>query len=90
VSSRTTPLLSVPSGQSAYADPKIATETITKLGKLDASPDILVLIAHDCTVPNVIDEFPESVNDWKAKGWKEKLTWAFLEKDSLAFRFGKA
>ncbi|KAG7443893.1 uncharacterized protein BT62DRAFT_1078088 [Guyanagaster necrorhizus] len=89
VSSRTTPLLSVPSGQSSYADPEIARETITKLSTLDTSPDILVLIAHDCTVPGVIDEFPESVNDWKAKGWKEKLTWAFLEKDSLAFRFGK-
>ncbi|KAK0452797.1 beta-lactamase-like protein [Desarmillaria tabescens] len=89
VSSRTTPLLSVPSGKSAYADPETASETITKLGKLDASPDILVLIAHDCTAPGVIDEFPESMNDWKEKGWKEKLMWAFLEKESPAYRFGK-
>ncbi|KAK0202307.1 beta-lactamase-like protein [Desarmillaria ectypa] len=89
VSSRTSPLLSIPSGRSAYADPETARETITKLGKLDASPDILVLIAHDPTAHGVIDEFPESVNDWKQRGWKEKLTWAFLEKNSPAFRFGK-
>ncbi|KAK0188328.1 beta-lactamase-like protein [Armillaria mellea] len=89
VSSRTTPLLTVPSGKSAYADPEISRETITKLSKLDASPDILVLIAHDATAPGIVAEFPESVNDWKEKGWKEKLTWAFLEKGSPAFRFGK-
>ncbi|KAK0466689.1 beta-lactamase-like protein [Armillaria novae-zelandiae] len=89
LSSRTIPLLTVPSGQSAYADREISHKTITKLGKLDASPDILVLIAHDATAPGIIEEFPESVNDWKEKGWKEKLIWAFLEKDSPAFRFGK-
>ncbi|KAK0209335.1 beta-lactamase-like protein [Desarmillaria ectypa] len=87
IAERTTPLLSLPSESSAYADLPTARSTITKLGKLDASPDILVIIAHDATVPGVIDEFPESLNDWKAKGWKDKLTWAFLERESPAFRF---
>ncbi|KAK0185991.1 beta-lactamase-like protein [Armillaria mellea] len=87
ITSYTTPLLTFPSEQSAYADLETARNTITKLGKLDASPDILVIIAHDATIPGVIDEFPGSLNDWKAKGWKEKLTWAFLERDSPAFRF---
>ncbi|KAK0432638.1 hypothetical protein EV421DRAFT_1742148 [Armillaria borealis] len=87
ISSRTAPLLSVPPGRSAYADQETSLATIAKLSRLDANPDVLVLIAHDATAPGVIDEFPKSLNDWKAKGWKDKLMWAFLEKDSPAFRF---
>ncbi|KAK0452796.1 beta-lactamase-like protein [Desarmillaria tabescens] len=88
ISSRTTPLLSVPSGSPVYADRETSLATISKLSRFDANPDVLVLIAHDSTAPGVIDEFPTSMNDWKAKGWKDKLMWAFLEKDSPAFRFG--
>ncbi|SJL12031.1 uncharacterized protein ARMOST_15448 [Armillaria ostoyae] len=88
ISSRTAPLLSVPPGRSAYADQETSLATISKLSRLDANPDVLVLIAHDSTAPGVIDEFPKSLNDWKAKGWKDKLMWAFLEKNSPAFRFG--
>ncbi|KAK0202309.1 beta-lactamase-like protein [Desarmillaria ectypa] len=88
ISSRTTPLLSIPSGNLAHADRETSLATISKLSRLDANPDVLVLIAHDSTAPGVIDEFPKSLNDWKAKGWKDKLMWAFLEEDSPAFRFG--
>ena len=82
-------MLGLPTGLSVYADVAKARETLEKVAKLDACPDVLFLIAHDSTVPGNIDEFPESLNGWKAKGWKEKLTWAFLEKDSRAFRFAE-
>ncbi|SJK99463.1 uncharacterized protein ARMOST_02765 [Armillaria ostoyae] len=85
MASRTTPLFSE---QNAYghADPEAARTTIAKLGKFDANPDILVIVAHDATVPAVIDEFPEALNEWKTKGWKEKLTWAFLDRDFPALK----
>ncbi|KAK0500233.1 beta-lactamase-like protein [Armillaria luteobubalina] len=86
--SRTSPMLSVPSGVSVYADPETAITTIEKLLKLDAHPDVLFLIAHDSSVPGKIDEFPKSLNGWKDKGWKQELTWSFLKEESRAFRFG--
>ncbi|KAK0444113.1 hypothetical protein EV421DRAFT_1903226 [Armillaria borealis] len=85
MTSRTTPLFSE---QNAYghADPEAARTTIAKLGNFDANPDVLVIVAHDATVPAVIDEFPKALNEWKTKGWKEKLTWAFLDRDFPALK----
>lgn len=47
-------------------------------GELDTDPNILVIIAHDCDVPDVIDLYPKPLNSWKDKGWKERLRWMFL------------
>ncbi|KAK0470335.1 uncharacterized protein EV420DRAFT_1634763 [Desarmillaria tabescens] len=85
IASRTTPLLPEHPGY-GHAEPEVARTTIAKLAKLDMSPDILVIIAHDATVPAVIDEFPEILNKWKEKGWKEKLMWAVSDKDFPALK----
>lgn len=62
--------------------------SLKRLAQLDADPDVLTIIAHDGTVPGVVEEFPETINGWKEKGWKDKLMWRFLEKDGGGWRFG--
>ncbi|PBK67736.1 hypothetical protein ARMSODRAFT_888562, partial [Armillaria solidipes] len=54
-------------------DVPTTNETLRMLTKLDAHPDVLLLIAHDSTVPGVVEEFPASLNAWREKGWKNKL-----------------
>ncbi|KAK7026514.1 hypothetical protein VNI00_015594 [Paramarasmius palmivorus] len=84
---RTTPLLSVPSGQSFYTDRETSIQSIKVLSELDADPNIFVAIAHDITLLGIVDLFPATLDAWKEKGWKEQVMWKFLEEDSLAFRF---
>lgn len=48
---------------------------------------MLVLLAHDSSLPGKIDEFPKEVNAWKEKGWKSEIVWSFLEKGHVANRF---
>lgn len=56
-----------------------ANESRAKLMDFDASDDVLVLIAHDNDIKDIVDFYPGTLNEWKAKGWKEKLKWAFLD-----------
>jgi len=84
---RSQPLLSIPDGQSFYADPVTSKVSLNKLEDFDANPNIFVLISHDISVGDVVEQFPESINDWKAKKYKERATWAFAEKENPAFRF---
>jgi len=52
-----------------------------------ARKDIFVIPAHDLTLVGVIELFPETLNNWKEKGWKEKSIWAFVDEKNAAFRF---
>lgn len=40
---------------------------------------VLVVIAHDATLLDVVDFYPKYANDFAAKGWAEKSRWAFLK-----------
>lgn len=73
--------------RSLYESYDTAKETIRKLAVLDAHPDVLTLLAHDSTAEGVIEVFPASLDEWKAKGWKEKMLWAFMQADSPEFIF---
>lgn len=54
-------------------------ETIEKVQVLDASEDVLVVMAHDQSLMDVVGFWPESANEWKVKGWKGRGLWGFLE-----------
>ncbi|KAK1226011.1 hypothetical protein PQX77_011029 [Marasmius sp. AFHP31] len=84
---REAPLLSVPPPPSAYADQQTSIKSQQALSVLDAHKDIFVLAAHDATLVGVIGLFPEKLDDWKEKGWKEQSLWAFLDEKHKAFRF---
>ncbi|KAI1880418.1 hypothetical protein JX265_002039 [Neoarthrinium moseri] len=59
-------------------DIPLATNTVGKLQELDCLDNVFVVIAHDSTVRDGVPHFPESLNDWKDKGWGEKVRWAFF------------
>lgn len=50
-----------------------------KLRVFDAEADVLVIWAHDGHLKPVLDFFPTEANAWKAKGWKEKGHWRWLD-----------
>ena len=56
-----------------------ATRSMRKMAEIDANENVLVLLAHDPEMKGVVDFWPRTLNDWKSKGWKEKLKWAFLK-----------
>ncbi|WAO95518.1 Lactamase-B domain-containing protein [Fusarium falciforme] len=56
-----------------------AEKSVGKVIELDARDDVFVVVAHDSTLLDVINFFPDKVNDWKENGWKEKSRWRFLK-----------
>ena len=54
-----------------------AVRSIRKLEDFDASDDVFMCIAHDHTLLQNVDFYPETINDWKAKGYAEKVRWTF-------------
>ncbi|ERF68650.1 hypothetical protein EPUS_09475 [Endocarpon pusillum Z07020] len=66
-------------------DLKRAEETIEKLKAFDGRDDVMVVIAHDASWLDVLDFFPQNINDWKAAGWAVQGRWLFLrELEGLA------
>lgn len=63
-------------------DPFKARETLEKLKAFDGRDDVMVVLAHDASLLDVLDFFPHSINDWMAKGWDEQARWLFLREIS--------
>ncbi|KAF2012448.1 Metallo-hydrolase/oxidoreductase [Aaosphaeria arxii CBS 175.79] len=59
-------------------DVPLAINTMGWLQELDCDEDIFVIIAHDSTVRDGVDHFPNSLNGWKQNGWGKSLKWAFF------------
>lgn len=68
----------------AFFDPSLthdfdeALATIEKTQEADGSDNVFFIGAHDDTVKGIVDTFPQTANDWKMQGWREKSLWAFL------------
>lgn len=73
---RTTPFYTL--STNITQSPEDADVTIQKIQRLDASPDVLVVVAHDITALEIFPYFPETLNGWEVKGYKELDTWRFL------------
>ena len=59
-------------------DIPLATKTKDKLQEMDCNDNVFVIIAHDASVRDGVEHFPKSLNDWKAKGWGQRLRWDFF------------
>ncbi|KAJ7060124.1 hypothetical protein C8F01DRAFT_1294588 [Mycena amicta] len=70
-----------------YVDPFVAQVSLEKLSQFDADEDVYLVIAHDASLLGALPVFPQSLNDWKKSGLKEKTVWRFLQEDNLAFLF---
>ncbi|KAJ4985088.1 metallo-beta-lactamase superfamily protein [Stagonosporopsis vannaccii] len=59
-------------------------QTVDKLTEFDANENVLVIIAHDRSLLDVLEFYPSSANSWKEKGWREAGMWRFLADFKLA------
>jgi len=64
--------------KSPAIDVTAAREVVDKIKAFDADENILVIAAHDWSLKDVIQFYPQSANAWKEKEWKEKGRWRFL------------
>lgn len=66
-------------GRASHVDSEEAQETVKKVIEADASDNILLAIAHDASLLDVVDFFPNYANNFMEKGWVEKSRWLFLK-----------
>lgn len=70
-----------------FSDHDAAMETVRKIQELDATPDVLVVLAHDLSLRERVPLFPEKVNDWRKLGLKENIRWLFCGDFERALQF---
>ncbi|KAL4878081.1 beta-lactamase-like protein [Aspergillus karnatakaensis] len=66
-------------------DVEKAHASIHNLQAVDSMDNVLVMIAHDESLLNEIPFYPAAINDWRQKGYGERVRWRFL--DSLEHRY---
>lgn len=81
--SRSTPFFSLTEDQSRiFTDIEAAANSIEAMRQFEESPDVLVCIAHDIALVDVLpllNKDPDAdINDWQARGYKEKAQWTWL------------
>lgn len=85
--SRTRPFFAITKGENQIAfDAEKAQQTVGKVLDADAQENVLVVIAHDDSLLDVIDFFPKNLNGFVEKGWVDKGRWLFLKDFALAVR----
>ncbi|KAH8894529.1 Metallo-hydrolase/oxidoreductase [Thozetella sp. PMI_491] len=60
-------------------DVQASRDTISRVQDVDSGENVLVILAHDNSVKDIVDFFPKPLNGWKAKGWGVVSRWAFLK-----------
>lgn len=74
----TTPIYR-PTDAGSHLDAATATETVIKLQEFDALDSVLVVLAHDATLLDIVDFFPKTAVGFGEQTWKDRARWAFLE-----------
>lgn len=59
-------------------DLDVCNWTIAGLQEFDAAENVLLLVAHDDSVKEVLSFFPDGMNDWFEKDMAKKAKWRFL------------
>lgn len=60
------------------ADVMASSQSIAKLQCFDAAENVFIVIAHDKSVLGLVNVFPDKLNDWKSKGYRDHCRWGFL------------
>lgn len=74
--SRTTPFCLVAGPDEDLAESQRSTD---ELANFDGEDNILTILAHDGSLLDVLEYFPQKANEWKSKGWGPQGHWRFLE-----------
>jgi hypothetical protein len=53
-------------------DPVENTVSISRLTRMSAEDNVMVLLAHEGQVENVLPEWPETLDNWKTNGLKRQ------------------
>ncbi|KAE8401215.1 hypothetical protein BDV37DRAFT_296346 [Aspergillus pseudonomiae] len=56
-----------------------AEASLDKMAVFDGSANILIIIAHDASLLDVLPFFPKKITDWDVEGYKEAGAWRFLK-----------
>lgn len=56
-----------------------AEEVVGKLKAFDGRNDVMIVMAHDASLLDVLEFFPQSLNDWQSRGWASQGRWLFLK-----------
>jgi hypothetical protein len=84
---RTVPFLAIATGkESLYQDPVTSRVSQFVLGVFDSDEDVLVLAAHDASMNDLLDFFPNTLNDWQKRGIKDRGVWNFANASSRGYR----
>ena len=67
-----------------HHDADEALRTVGKMQEADARGDMLVVLAHDEHLLDVVEFFPATADAFAEKGWVEKSRWRFLKDFSVA------
>lgn len=83
IDGRTTPFYRISTDPTAaYVDPAASQRSVDKLVNFDASPSVMICLAHDDTVihslPTLNNNPEDDLNLWKERGYKEKIHWGWL------------
>ena len=62
----------------AQEDQEKAEQTLEKLKLFDGRDDVMIIIAHDLSLMDVLEFFPHDINDWQVKDWAQRGRWLFL------------
>jgi hypothetical protein len=65
-------------GTCVALNPSNALSTISKIQSFDGDDRIFCISSHDIALADVLDFFPKTANDWKAKEWREQGRWRHL------------
>lgn len=61
-----------------HDDPVLVKESVAKWTEFDAQENVFAMIAHDASLFDVVEFYPQSANGWRGKGWKTEGRWRFL------------
>jgi hypothetical protein len=83
----TVPFLAIATGaESFYQDPVTSRISQFMVGVFDSDEDVLVLTAHDASMHDFLDFFPNTLNNWQKKGIKDRGVWNFANSSSRGYR----
>lgn len=80
----TKPFYAVPADSKIHYDREQCEASIQKVMEADGNLNVFTVMAHDKSLLDVVDFFPESANEFKEKGWVEAGRWGFLKDFELA------